>query len=216
MCQWKRTQTHYLRCVSLSLMGFSHLDFPHWTRVILPALTRTVRASTWKTLSPSPESIHPYSTPSTSCSSRITPYIQQLYGLISRAKGFKPVKKAYICFHSFDTSSCTIAPRSTIRFLLGVRGHGSTRTIELMAQLCKDLLPLFTHVERLKILGNLSITSASPGNDTERTHWLELFRSFPAVLSLFVSRNESLLCCKGPPSLRKHPKTCYLRYVTLS
>jgi hypothetical protein len=57
-----------------------------------------------------------------------------------------------------------------------------------MAQLCKDLLPLFSHVERLKILGNLSIPSASPGNDTERAHWLELFRSFPAVRSLFVSK----------------------------
>jgi hypothetical protein len=170
---------------------------PHWTRVILPALTRFHFDGDSEYLE---DFVSRIDTPLLDTLNVVfflhhTLYIEQLYWLISRAKSFKPAKKACICFHSFDTSSCpfdtlsyTIAPRSPIRFLLGVRGHGSTWTIELMAQLCKDLSPLFSHVGRLKILGNMPIPSASPGNDPERAHWLELFRSFPAVRCLFVSK----------------------------
>ena len=113
-------------------------------------------------------------------------HIQQLYGLISRSESFKRLKKAYICFYSFDTYTM-IAPRSSIRFLLGIRGHGSTWEIESMAQICEDFSPLFSRVKWLGILGNLLFPSALSGDDTECAHWLKLFHPFPAVQSLFVS-----------------------------
>ena len=166
------------------MRGFSHLDFPHWTRVILPALTRTVIASIWKTLSP--ESRHPYSTPSMSCSSRKLTYVPIL---LTHPRARLPLDQPSVSYWELGVT------RSRVN-------------LDNSAIMKKDLLPLFSHVERLKILGNLPITSASPGNDTERAHWLVLFTHFLlfGVCSCRKYLHESLLCCKGPPSPREMSK----------
>jgi len=165
------------------------INLPHRTRVILPALTHFHFDGANDYLE---DFVSRIDAPLLNALNIVfflhhTLHIQQLYGLISRAESFKPLKKAYICFRPIDTSCMRIGPRLPIRFLLGVRGHGSTWAIELMAQLCKDLSPHFSHVEQLKILGNMVFPSALPGDDTKRAHWLKLFHSFPAVRSLFVS-----------------------------
>ena len=161
---------------------------PHRTRVILPALTHFHFEGASEYLE---DFVSRIDTPLLDALEivffqAVTLHIQQLHGLIRRAESFKPLKKAYIGFYSCDT--CTgITPRSHTRFLLGIRGHGSW-AIGLMAQLCKDLSPLFSHLEWLQILGDLPFPSASPGNVTECGHWLNLFHPFPAVRILFVSK----------------------------
>jgi len=160
---------------------------PHRTRVILPSLTHFHFEGDNEYLG---DIVSRIDTPLLDALNivffhTVTLHIHQLHGLIRRAENFKPLKKAYIGFYSLDT--CTrIAPRSHTRFLLGIRGHG-TWPIGLMAQLCKDLSPLLSHVEWLNILGDMLFPSASPGDVTECAHWLNLFHPFPAVQSLFVS-----------------------------
>jgi len=114
-------------------------------------------------------------------------HVQQLSGLIIRSETFKPLEQAFIELHSWTLRITLRSPTRPSRFFMGIRCHTMLWRISLMAQLCNDLSPLLSHVERLELYGNPCPVSALP-SDMESAQWLNLFRPFTAVQNLHVSK----------------------------
>jgi len=113
-------------------------------------------------------------------------HVQRLCGLMIHSKVFKPLEQAFIGLHSW-TLRITLGSPTHPSFFLGIKCHTTLWRISMMAQLCNDLSPLLSHVERLEVCGNPCPAPAFPG-DMESAQWLKLFRPFTAVQSLHVSK----------------------------
>jgi len=111
-------------------------------------------------------------------------YVSHFVQFINRTERFKALTRASVVLHPW---SCKITLGSPTRFGLETRGHSIPQPIAPVAQLCNELSPLLSHVESLEVSEDLDDQVESIVG-TEDTPWLELFRPFPAVRSLFVSK----------------------------
>ena len=109
--------------------------------------------------------------------------IPQLYTFISRAQRLKPLNSAEV---EFDPSTIIISLGSPIHVRLGVRCEEPDWQVASMAQICRQLLPLISHVEQLNI-GRRASLEAVQGDGMDSTQWQELFSTFTGVQNLHVS-----------------------------
>lgn len=111
-------------------------------------------------------------------------HVGHLCEFIDRAESFKPLKRAFI---QLRCRTFSITLRSPGRPFLEIRCNTTKWGVSLLAQLCNDLSPNLTHVERLEIRGVPPAAQASLG-DAESAQWVKLFHPFAAVQSLYASK----------------------------
>ena len=111
-------------------------------------------------------------------------HVGHLCEFIDRAENFKPLEQALI---ELRCRTFTITLRSPSRLFLEIRCNMEKWGVSLLAQLCNDLSPHLSHVERLEIRGVPPAAQSWPG-DAESAQWVKLFHPFTAVQSLHVSK----------------------------
>jgi hypothetical protein len=109
--------------------------------------------------------------------------IPQLYGFIGRTGRLRPLNPAQLRF-SGDVISITFG--SSTFFWLEIRCEEPDWQLSSVTQVCGEHFPLLSQVELLDICETLSMELAGK-NEVDSSQWLELFRPFSAVRSLYVS-----------------------------
>ena len=115
--------------------------------------------------------------------------IPQLNNFIHNANRLELCKRAYIELYPW---SARISIESPIPLHLRFKCDRLDWRLSSITRLCDELFPFLSKVERLEINGDPDL-QLEPQVDIEPTQWLELFQPFPAVQSLYVSKNL------GPP-----------------
>ena len=114
--------------------------------------------------------------------------IPRLRNFIDHTEGFKPFNQAII---EFSDRKITIYLLSRIlsTLTLGIRCERLDWQLSSMTQIFSEQLPLLSHVEQLKISAGFSTIPAWRDDpDMDFSQWLELFRLFVAVHSLYVPK----------------------------
>jgi hypothetical protein len=110
--------------------------------------------------------------------------IPQLKQFIGRAKGLKPFKAAKVVF---GRSSIQLELDQPHGSKLRIGCSGIDRQVPSMALICSRLSPFFSLVERLDLVPVYLHFYPKSGDATESTQFLNLFRPFTAIRSLYVS-----------------------------
>ena len=121
----------------------------------------------------------------------------QLYNFIDNVERFKLLERAYMELYPW---SVRIALGSPTHLDLGTKCDGLDQRISSLAQLCNELSPLLSQVERLEIKGD-SDPQVEPEVVMESAQWIELFRPFTAVQGLAVSKSLGPLVTHALESL---------------
>ena len=109
----------------------------------------------------------------------------QLHRFIVRTGRLRPLNPAQL-YLSGDTIK-VILGSSSIRFTLDVICEELDWQLASVTQVCNEHFPLLSQVERLEICETPSMELAGK-NEVDSSQWLELFRPFSAVRSLYVSQ----------------------------
>ncbi|KAI0298245.1 hypothetical protein BC826DRAFT_120769 [Russula brevipes] len=105
---------------------------------------------------------------------------------IDRAKGPNPSNAAELWFDPQSIRFHLDQPHGPI--YLHVRCKRIDWQLDSMTRLCGQLSPFFSSIERFDLVWD-GISAESEGkDDMESTQFLEIFQSFPAIRSLYVSR----------------------------
>jgi hypothetical protein len=110
--------------------------------------------------------------------------IPQLNKFISITNTLKLCKRVYIELYPW---SARITIESPTPLHLRFKCDRLDWRVSSMARLCGELFPHLSEVELLAVNGDPDLRVESQ-EDTDSTQWLELFRPFTAVQSLFVSK----------------------------
>jgi hypothetical protein len=113
--------------------------------------------------------------------------IPRLHDFINRTESLGPSTRAEIVF-SGPLIKMTLG--SPIRFELEIKCERPDWQLSSMTQIFGQQLPLLSHIEHLEIRENTSASiKCKDDPDMDSLQWLELFRLFIAVQSLYVSEN---------------------------
>ncbi|KAI0288998.1 hypothetical protein BC826DRAFT_971233 [Russula brevipes] len=117
--------------------------------------------------------------------------IPQMKQLIGRAEGLQPFKVAKVVIDGWSNQLELDQPHGPpwrISCMLGMASVDPR--VSSMALVCSHLSPFFSHIERLDLVtgpGYSCIDSQWANSTTEPIQFLELFRPFAAIQSLYVS-----------------------------
>lgn len=123
--------------------------------------------------------------------------IPELHSFIGSVERFKLLGRAYMELYPW---SVRISLGSPTHLDLGTKCDGIAQRISSLAQLCNELSPLLSQVERLEIKGD-SDPQVEPEVVMESAQWVELFRPFIAVQGLYVSKSLGPLVTQALESL---------------
>ena len=107
-------------------------------------------------------------------------HIPQLREFIARTETIRPLNPAMISFSSFFVNLVLGSYLGVAELMISCRDPDWQ--VSLMAQVCSQLSPLLSHVERLDV----GQSQARQGNGIDPMQWFELFNPFPSVQSLYV------------------------------
>jgi hypothetical protein len=110
--------------------------------------------------------------------------IPQLYGFIGRTGRLRPLNPAQLQFFG-DALRTTFGSSPTV-FWLEIKCEEPDWQLSSVTQVCGEHFPLLSQVEQLDICETPSMELAGK-NEVDPSQWLELFRPFSAVWSLYVS-----------------------------
>ena len=110
--------------------------------------------------------------------------VPQLYRFISCTGSLRPLNPAQLEF-SYDVIRITLGSPPTI-LGLEIKCEEPDWQLSSVTQVCGEQFPLLSQVEQLDICETPSIVLAGR-NDVDSSQWLELFRPFSAVRSLYIS-----------------------------
>ena len=110
--------------------------------------------------------------------------VPQLHRFICRTGRLRPLNPAQLQFFS-NMIRITLGPSSP-HFDLGIKCEEPDRQLSSVTQVCNEDFPLLSQVERLDICETPSMELAGE-NEIGSSQWLELFRPFSAVRTLYVS-----------------------------
>ena len=110
--------------------------------------------------------------------------IPQLHGFIGRATRLRPLNPAQLQF-SGDAIRIFLGS-SPSRHVLGIMCEEPDWQLSSVTQVCNEHFSLLSQVEQLDIRETPSMVLAGK-NEVDSSQWLELFRPFSAVRSLYVS-----------------------------
>ena len=141
--------------------------------------------------------------------------VPQLHRFIGRTERLRPLNPARLQF--FGNMIRIILGSSPPRFDLKMKYEEPDRQLSSVTQVCNEDSPLLSQVEGLGIFGTPSIELAGK-SEVNSSQWLELFRPFSAVRSLYVSeRLEPLVAAalRGLTGERAMEVLPTLRYLSL-
>ena len=125
--------------------------------------------------------------------------IPQLYKFIVRAEQIRQLNSAEIVFSPFLTEIILEPPTRTVSLVIICREPDWQASS--MAQVCSQLSPLLSHVERLHIREHMS-GQPRQGNGIDPALFLELFDPFPAMQYLYISGELRPLVARAPQETR--------------
>ncbi|KAI0300370.1 hypothetical protein BC826DRAFT_674603 [Russula brevipes] len=111
-------------------------------------------------------------------------HLPQLYPFVCRAGRLEASDHVAV---EFDVLGIYLKFKPSDNFQLAVTCYGLARQVSSMAQLCHELSPLLTGVERLDLHGK-RLASQPAWEHVVDPPWSELFQLFIAVKRLFVSK----------------------------
>jgi len=113
--------------------------------------------------------------------------IPRLHDFINRTETLGPSTQAEMVFSGLLIRMTLGSPT---RFELEIKCERPDWQLSSMTQIFSQQLPLLSHIEHLKIRENTSASMKCKDDpDMDSLQWLELFRLFIAVQSLYVSEN---------------------------
>ena len=139
---------------------------------------------------------------------RVNFHIPQLFKFISRTETHESLKQAHLFFDSRSARLSVSRPDlprwKGPRFggfpNVRVRCNAFDWKISFLVQICGQLLPLLSSVERLDIICEVGyLPPSDQQDDVDHTQWLEIFRPFIAVQSLHIRGLDALIA----PALRE-------------
>ncbi|KAI0289156.1 hypothetical protein B0F90DRAFT_1826691 [Multifurca ochricompacta] len=116
--------------------------------------------------------------------------VPQLYQFISRAEKLRGFDKASLESSGNGVSITLSQPAGTDTsgyLMLWIACNPLNWQVSSIAEICNQSSPLFSHVENLNIHGH--VPQPARQEEIGATEWLELFRPFTAVRSLYVSES---------------------------
>jgi hypothetical protein len=123
---------------------------------------------------------------------RVVFNIPQLFNFVSCTKGLGSPKRAELFFDPDSAGLFVSHPDSPqlggsdkVAFRVNVRCKAFDWKISFLVQICSQIMPLLSGVERLTIRYN-GIWLVGLPDDLDHTQWLEIFRPFIAVQSLHI------------------------------
>ncbi|KAI0247868.1 hypothetical protein BJV78DRAFT_1156917 [Lactifluus subvellereus] len=123
--------------------------------------------------------------------------IPQLFEFVSRTEALGSAKRAELFFTKEFASLVVYHPespqgRGLDNTSVRVRCHAFDWQISFLVQICSQLLPHFSSVERLDIECDVT-DPLDRQDDMDYRQWLEIFRPFIAVQSLHIPRLDRLI-----------------------
>jgi len=107
----------------------------------------------------------------------------QLHQFIGRTQSLRSLNYAQVKFFNYRIK---IALGSPTRFELDLGCYGPEQQLSSMTQICNIHFPSLSQVDRLYIYEDSGL-ELEPKNEFDPSRWLELFRPFSGVRSLYVS-----------------------------